>query len=129
MNKNTKTILIVEDSPTQAARLRSVLSQCGLATIWARTGEEGLSSAQSIMPDAIVLDIELPGISGLQVCKSLKENMRTAAIPVILLTHFKDAETIKLGLDIGAVEFIPKDVFSDVVLVETLRQKGLITAK
>ena len=121
----TKTILIVEDSPTQAARLRSVLSQNGFATIWARSGEEGLRSAQSLAPDAVVLDIELPGMNGLQVCKRLKENTHTSGIPVILLTHYKDAETIKLGLEIGAVEFVPKDVFSDAVLVETLRQKGL----
>jgi len=123
---NSKTALIVEDSPTQAMRLKHVLSENGLATIWARDGEEGLHCAQLLQPDIIILDIELPGMNGLQVCKLLKEDRHTRFISVILLTKFDDREIVKSGLQAGAIEYIPKDAFSDAVLLETLRVKGLI---
>lgn len=123
---NAKTVLIIEDSPTQAMQLGNLLSQHGLATIWARDGEEGLHCAQLSLPDIIVLDIELPGINGLQVCKYLNENKYTSSIPIILLTHFGDTATVRSGFQAGAIKYIPKDEFSDKVLLDTLRQKGLI---
>lgn len=124
--QHTKTILVVEDSPVQARRLELILTKMGLAIVLARSGEDGLQLARTLIPDTIVLDIELPGINGLQVCKYLKQDKRTASIPIILLTHYDDEKTIELGLQIGAIEYIPKDGFSDAVLVETLRQTGVI---
>jgi CheY-like chemotaxis protein len=124
--QQTKTILIVEDSQVQARRLELILTRAGLITLLARSGEDGLEMAQLHMPDTIVLDIELPGINGLQVCKYLKQNRRTSSIPIILLTQFSDEKTIELGLNVGAIEYIPKDGFSDAVLIETLRQTGVI---
>ncbi len=125
-NNDLKTVLIVEDSPTQAKRLELILGRNGLNTVWARDGEEGLRFAQMYIPTIILLDIELPGINGLQVCKRLKDNNRTSPIPVILLTRFGDTETIEFGMKAGAIEYIPKDAFSDAVVVETLRQTGII---
>ena len=61
---NPKTVLIVEDSPTQTMRLERLLTENGLAVISARNGEDGLHQAQLKLPDLIVLDIELPGMDG-----------------------------------------------------------------
>jgi len=124
--QDIKTVLLIEDSPTQARRLELILVRTGLAVIRAHSGEEGLKLARSYMPDTIVLDIELPGINGLEVCKELKKGHKTSLIPVIMLTHFDDPRIMQDSLQLGAVEYIPKDAFSDAVLVETLRQTGII---
>jgi CheY-like chemotaxis protein len=124
---NTKTVLIVEDSPTQAMHLEHLLSDNGMITVWARDGDEGMHCAQSLHPDIIILDVFMPGrMNGLQLCKYLKENRHTHSIPIILLTQYNNKETAQFGLKLGAIEYIPKDAFSDAVLLETLREKGLI---
>lgn len=124
--EKTGTVLIVEDSPTQTMHLEHLLSANGLNTICAEDGEEGLHSAQLYMPDIIVLDIELPGMDGLQLCKLLKENRYTYSIPIILFTHINNMETAKFGFQAGAIKYIPKDEFADETLLDTLRTKGLI---
>jgi CheY-like chemotaxis protein len=121
-----KTVLIVEDSPTQTMHLERLLLDHGLAVICARDGEEGLHNAQLHLPNLIVLDIELPGMDGLQLCKLLKENKHTRAIPIILFTHFNDMETTKFGFQAGAIRYVPKDEYADEALLEALRSTGLI---
>jgi CheY-like chemotaxis protein len=123
----TKTALIVEDSPTQAMKLEHLLSENGLVTVWAHDGVEGLHCAQSLHPDIIIMDVFMPGgMNGLQLCQCLKENRRTRDIPIIMLTHYNNKESAKFGLQMGAVEYIPKDAFADAVLLETLKEQGLI---
>jgi len=124
--QEVKTVLLIEDSPTQARRLELILLRTGLAVLRAHSGEEGLKYARTYRPDAIVLDIELPGINGLEVCKELKKNGRTSFIPIIMLTHFNDPRIVEDSLQMGVIEYIPKDAFSDAVLIETLTQTGVI---
>jgi DNA-binding response OmpR family regulator len=123
---SAKTVLIVEDSPTQAMHLENLLSENGLITIWAHDGEEGLHLAQVAMPDIVIADIELPGMNGMQMCKYLKENRYTRSIPIIMLTHLNYKETAKYGIKAEAINYIPKDAFSDAVLLETLRNQNMI---
>ncbi len=123
-----RTLLLVEDSRTQGLRLQAVLEQAGLAVVLARTGLQGLREAQARLPDAIILDVELPDMNGFQVCLSLKAQETTAKIPVIMLTRFDDNLAAIRSLESGAVEFIPKDVFADAVLLESLRQMGVLAA-
>jgi DNA-binding response OmpR family regulator len=123
---NAKTVLIVEDSPTQAMHLEQLLSENGMRTLWAHSAEEGLHLAQVHIPDIIISDIELPGMNGMQMCKYLKDNRYTRDIPIILLTHLDYRETAKFGIKSGAINYIPKDAFSDAVLLETLRNQKLI---
>jgi len=104
-----------------------MLEQAGLNALVACDGELGLQMAEQLQPDVIVLDVQMPGMNGFQVCKRLKGIPDTANIPIILLTRHDDDETIVLGLQMGAVDYIPKDAFADAVLIETLRQMGLIT--
>jgi len=121
-----KTALIVEDSPTQAMHLEELLSANGLEILVAHSGEEGLHLAQVHLPDIIISDIELPGMNGMQLCKYLKDNRYTKPIPVVLLTHLDYRETAKYGIKAEAINYIPKDAFSDAVLLETLRSQNLI---
>jgi DNA-binding response OmpR family regulator len=121
-----KTALIVEDSPTQAMHLHHLLSGHGLYIFLAHDGEEGLHYAKTHLPDIIVLDIELPAMNGIELCRLLKENNYTCTIPIILLTHIKHLETMKFGFQAGAIKYISKDEYADEALVDTLRTTGLI---
>jgi DNA-binding response OmpR family regulator len=121
-------ILVIEDSPTQALHLQALLEQEGLEVLVACDGPMGLQMAQQIQPDVIVLDVQMPEMNGFQVCQQLKGMKDTADIPVILFTRHDDDQNVMLGLQMGAVDYIPKDAFADAVLVETLRQMGLIAS-
>ncbi len=85
--------------------------------------------APKLRPDAIVLDLEMPQMNGFQVCQHLQKSKDTASIPVIMLTRHNDQETAVLGLQLGAIEYIPKDAFAEAVLLETLRHMGLIASQ
>jgi len=124
-----KTILVVEDSPTQALHVQTLLEREGLSVALARDGRVGLQMAEEIQPDLIVLDLQMPEMNGLQLCKALKESRDTAGIPVIMFTSHDEHETVVLGLQLGAIDFIPKDAFADAVLLETLRQMGIISRR
>lgn len=121
-----KTILLVEDSTTQALHFQTLLEENGLQVLWASDGESGVEMARRQSPDLIVLDIQLPKMNGFEVCLKLKEMRATAEIPVIMLTRFDEAESVVQGLQAGAIDYIPKDAFAGAVLLETLRQMGLI---
>ena len=119
-------ILIVEDSPAQALALQHLLKEEGLQVLWAPDGQIGITMAQQHGPDAIVLDIEMPRMNGLETCRHLKEDTHTADIPIVMLTVRDDATTAMQGIDLGAVDFIPKDAFCGSVLLETLRQLHIL---
>ncbi len=126
MVKLDKTVLIVEDSPAQALALEHLLKQEGLQVLWAPDGQVGVTLAQQHLPDAVVLDVEMPKMGGFEACRHLKEDPRTADIPIVMLTVRDDAATALRGIDLGAVDFIPKDAFSGPVLLETLRQLHIL---
>lgn len=116
------TILVIEDSPTQSISLQNVLENAGYRCMLASNGQTGLYLAQTVLPDVVVLDLEIPQLNGYQVCEQLKQDPKTAEIPIILMTHFSRNEWVERCLALGAVKYIPKDAFADVVLLETLRQ-------
>ncbi len=126
MAEKNKTILIVEDSPAQAMALEHMLREEGLDVLWASNGLEGIELAQRHLPDAIVLDIEMPKMGGFEACRRLKRDPQTSDTPIVLLTVRDDAATALLGIDLGAIDFIPKDAFSGSVLLETLRQLNIL---
>jgi len=121
-----KTILVIEDSSTQALHLQALLEEVGLNVICAANGRLGLEMAHRDYPDLIVLDVQLPDMNGFQVCQDLKSQGDTRNIPVIMFTRHDDPEAVMLGLQTGVTDYIPKDAFADAVLVETLRQMGLV---
>jgi PleD family two-component response regulator len=126
---NNKTILVVEDSATQALHLRGLLEQEGLQVAWARDGREGVEMAQQLQPDLIVLDLQMPEMNGFQVCQQLGESPTVAGIPVIMFTRHDDPEMVVLSMELGITDYIPKDAFADAVLLETLRQMGVIAPR
>ncbi len=119
-------VLIVEDSPTQGLHLQALLREHGLRAICAWDGETGVKLAQQLHPGVIVLDMYLPDIDGLEVCRRLRRLPDTAHIPVIIFTRSNEPQIISDSFAAGITDFIPKDVFADAVLIETLRQIGFI---
>lgn len=117
-------VLIVEDSQPQALKLKLTLENNSCHVDWAETGLGGLELAQQKRFDLIVLDIELPDINGFEVCKRLKTDPALADIPVVMLTTLDQAENAMSGLDAGAIDYIPKDAFAEIVLLETIKQMG-----
>lgn len=122
INKIGPHILLVEDSPLQAQKVKLTLENNNCHVYWADTGYEGLNLARQNQLDLIVLDIELPDISGFEVCRRLKSNPDLVDIPVVMLTTLDQAENALSGLELGAVDYIPKDAFAEQVLVETVKQ-------
>lgn len=122
-----KSVLVIEDSPTQALALRALLEINDLDVTHAATGAEGLALARTLKPAAIILDIQLPDMDGFQVCQTLKHWPETISLPVIMLTQYDEHTAIVHGLQLGALEYIPKDAFADSVLLGTLKQMGIIT--
>lgn len=120
------TVLIVEDSRTQAKQLEMKLTEQGIDVLVAYDGEQGIQLAGEHHPDVIVLDVKLPKMSGHEVCKHLKDDPKTADIPVFMLSASTDPEHTMAGLQAGAEDYIPKDVFAANYLLDTLRSMGLI---
>jgi DNA-binding response OmpR family regulator len=121
-NNRHSSILIVEDSAPQALKMKLALESNGCQVHWAETGLGGLDIAQKHQVDLVVLDIELPDISGFEVCQRLKANPALANIPVVMMTSRDHAADVLNGLEVGAVDYIPKDAFAEAVLLETIRQ-------
>ncbi|MBB5518879.1 response regulator [Amphiplicatus metriothermophilus] len=106
----TKTVLIVEDNELNMKLFHDLLEAHGYRTLEARTGPEALALARRHLPDLILMDIQLPEISGLQVTRQLKEDESLAAIPVIAVTAFAmkgDEERIRAG---GCEDYIAKPI-------------------
>lgn len=122
LDKINPRILIVEDSPLQAQKIKLTLENNNCQVYWTETGQDGLDLAKEKYLDLIVLDIELPDITGFEVCRRLKASPELAEIPVVMLTTLDEAENALNGLEVGAVDYIPKDAFAEMVLVETVKQ-------
>lgn len=105
-----KTVLIVEDNELNMKLFHDLLEAHGYRTLQARTGPEALKLAEERQPDLILMDIQLPEISGLQVTQQLKKNRTLASIPVIAVTAFAmkgDEERIRAG---GCQDYIAKPI-------------------
>jgi len=111
-------ILVVEDELKMAAVLRRGLAEEGHAVDVARTGDEGLWMAQAVDYDAIVLDLMLPGLDGVEVCRRWRENAVWA--PVLMLTARDATDDRVAGLDAGADDYLAKP-FSFAELLARLR--------
>lgn len=101
-------VLIVDDSPQAIAVARARLAREGLEVAWAQDGRSGIDAARADGPDLILLDVDMPGLSGFETCQALKEDPELAMIPVIFVTGSRDSKDKVKGLDLGAVDYVTK---------------------
>jgi two-component system phosphate regulon response regulator PhoB len=113
-------ILVVDDEEDILELVGYNLTREGYQVDRAATGEQALSKARSAMPDLIVLDLMLPGVGGLEVCRLLKGDPVTAPIAVVMLTAKGDEADIVAGLELGADDYVTKP-FSPRVLLARVR--------
>lgn len=109
-NKDMAKVLIIEDEQTLANNLADKLRGEGFSVSTSLDGEEGLEKVRSERPDLIVLDIMLPGLDGLSLCRIVRRDATTAHIPIIMLTA-RGTEVDKIvGLESGADDYVVKPV-------------------
>lgn len=113
-------ILVVEDDEDIAELLKYNLTREGYKVSCVTSGEESLKEVKANLPDLILLDLMLPGLDGLEVCRLLKRDAKTAHIPIIMVTAKGEEADIVTGLELGADDYITKP-FSPKVLLARVR--------
>jgi signal transduction histidine kinase/CheY-like chemotaxis protein len=119
------TILVIDDDPTMHDLMRRALTKEGYNVVTAAGGEEGLRKAREVRPEAITLDVMMPGLNGWSVLAALKQDPELALIPVIMLTMMEDRSH---GRALGAVEYLSKSFDRDRLLNILGRWKTLPVA-
>jgi class 3 adenylate cyclase len=103
-------VLVVDDTPANVKLLADLLAVKGYEVIRAASGEEALTKIATSVPDIVLLDVMMPGMNGFDVCRAIRADPRTVALPVVLVTALDaSAERIK-GLEAGADDFLSKPV-------------------
>ena len=118
-------LLLVDDEPTNLQVLRQVL-QADYRLVFATDGERAVQLAREQRPDLILLDIMMPRMDGYAVCRALKADATTAAIPVIVVTALSDRQGATGGFDAGAVDYITKPVSPSVVRARVRTHLSLV---
>lgn len=120
-------ILIVDDAPTNLQILRQVLHE-DYRLLFALDGEKALQLAQDELPNLILLDVMMPGMTGLEICQRLKANSKTQAIPIIFVTALNDVDDESAGFAAGAVDYIAKPISPSIVRARVKIHLSLVRA-
>lgn len=102
------TVLVVDDEPSVRSLLRDVLELDGYDVVEAADGEQALGAVEKSVPDFVILDIMMPGMSGLEVLRRLRVEHPVTDLPIMLLTAATDDDTTWAGWTSGASVFLPK---------------------
>src|SRR2546428_13307593 len=113
-------ILVVDDEPDILELVQYNLRKANYDVVGVESGEEALAQVRTTSPALIILDLMLPGVDGLEVCRRLKRDTRTAAIPIVMLTARGEEADIVVGLELGADDYLTKP-FSPRVLLARIR--------
>jgi CheY-like chemotaxis protein len=105
-----QSVLLIDDDEVVLKTLRSILLSNGYAVLTARTGEHGLQIIRSQKPDLILLDVNLPGINGRELCRMIKQDEATKHIPVIFVTSKDSPEDVQAELAAGGIMHLNKPV-------------------
>ena len=107
-----KRILVIDDDTELLDLLNEVLRGASFEPILCHTGSEGIQKAIQIDPDLVLLDVNLPGMDGFDVCRRLREQPSTRTVPIIMLTAADQIEHRVRGLELGADDYLPKPFHS-----------------
>ncbi len=112
----TFSVLVVDDEPALRDLIRQMLELGGYAVAEAQDGEDALNKIEESPPDALILDVMMPHMDGVTLCKIIREDPETAALPVIMLSGKTQQEAIVEGLAAGANQYLCKPVSFDELL-------------
>ena len=113
-------VLVVDDERDILELVKYNLDKEGYHVTVVATGEDALAAARAKLPDIVILDLMLPGVDGLEVCRRLKADPKTRAIPIVMLTAKGDEADVVTGLELGASDYVTKP-FSPRVLTARIR--------
>lgn len=120
MVKIKQKVLVVDDEDNIRMLVKFNLEKADYEVFEAEDGRKAVEMATDLLPDIVILDLMLPGIDGLEVCRNLKRNPRTAALPIIMLTAKSDEIDRVIGLELGADDYMTKP-FSQRELVARIK--------
>lgn len=116
MATNDFKILVIDDSITNVVLLNAILSESGYATKTAFDAGDALKMLNKDIPDLILLDLQMPVISGFDFLKNIRSEKKYAGISVLVVTAYSDEENINRALDLGADDYIEKPIDIDRLL-------------
>lgn len=108
-----RSVLVVDDEPMARKMLRLILVRAGFDVFEAKDGYQALSDIKQNIPDLVILDVMMPGIDGFEVCETLRDDDKTAELPIIMLSAKADIESVNKGLRLGATKYLTKPVTPD----------------
>jgi len=121
----TKTILLVDDSATSRMQSRMIFANMNqYEFLSACDGKEGVEMALEKKPDLILMDVEMPRMSGIEACRTLRENAATRRTPIILLTMRSEESSVKKGFDSGCTDYMFKPVNAQKLIAVLKRHLG-----
>jgi signal transduction histidine kinase len=115
------TVLLVDDNAADRALFRTILTRGGYTVYEVARGMETVAKAQEIRPHVVVLDVNLPDLNGLDVCRAMRGDVRVDGIPILMLTVRHDDTDVLKGLEAGADDYVAKDSAPELVLARVQR--------
>jgi DNA-binding response OmpR family regulator len=110
-------VLVVEDNTDMCGFIKTLLTEEDFTVVEAANGKQGIKKAKEIIPDLIISDIMMPDVDGYQLCRELKQDIKTSHVPIILLSvKYTEAE-ITRGLETGADDYITKPFNMEILLI------------
>jgi CheY-like chemotaxis protein len=116
------TVLTVDDEPGARRALSRVLARAGYHTVGAADGREALRALEQSAPDLVLLDVMMPGLSGLELLEILHDDARWRSLPVVMMTAISDTHTVNRAHQLGAKAYLVKATFSIAEMLENVRR-------
>jgi DNA-binding response OmpR family regulator len=105
-----KRILVVDDEIGALTLIGIMLERGGFSVLKAKDAQAALAELDKETPDLIILDVMMPGMNGIELCKVIRSRTETSMIPVLILSARGDAESVMRGMDAGANDYLPKPI-------------------
>jgi DNA-binding response OmpR family regulator len=105
-----KRILVVDDEIGALTLIGIMLDRGGFEVLKARDATQALAMLEKDTPDLIILDVMMPDIDGIELCRMLRDRAETSATPILILSARGDAESVMRGMDAGATDYLPKPI-------------------
>jgi twitching motility two-component system response regulator PilH len=117
-----KKILMVDDSTTSLVMNKIIITKkTSHEVLTAENGPDGLKLAASTRPDLVLLDVMMPGMDGLEVCRAMRNRTETSRVPIVLLTYRSGDDIVRRGFEAGCTAYLNKPI-EDAKLIETIHQ-------